>query len=563
MQRHLSEFLSLALLCSVAWSQTALDTSVLAPLNPEDDSLELRKLPEPIFHLDEDEPEMTLPDLSQSTDRLPQLLRDVKVYLTDALIADTYQDTLEVVYILDRIFELLAEADQSGEKTPEEDDEFSRFETALVDVYTNRLQTLNSADVPVTADQLRSEVSDWVAPLEVELGDSKYTVVDDREGHIPLVRNARVDQFIEFFQTKRRPEFEIWLTRYMRYRETVRTILKEHDLPEELEFLALIESGMNPRAYSRASASGMWQFIYSTGKKYGLNRNWYVDERRDPVKATHAACEYIKDLYAEFDDWYLSLAAYNSGAGRVRRGIQLHNTRDFWQLRSLPRETRDYIPYFLAAALICRNPEQYGFTLPEVEPLAYDEVELEKSADLNVLAKCCGISVNKLRDLNPELRQSATPSEGIYFLKIPKGSTNSFLEAFNALPDDQRFAPQYIVHRVRRGESLWTISRKYHVSIHDVAAVNKIKNRHRIQIGQKLTIPIQDVRSLTKARPTSTGSGPPGMKKVVYTVRKGDTLGEIAENYHTRASSIRRWNGLRYRQYIYPGQKLILWVSSS
>ncbi|MFQ6613488.1 MAG: LysM peptidoglycan-binding domain-containing protein [Fidelibacterota bacterium] len=563
MQRHLSEFLSLALLCSFIWPQVNPDTSVLAPLGPGEDTLELRTFPDPVLPLHDDEADLTQPDPAQPADRLPQLLRDVKVFLTDALIADTYKDTLEVVYILDRIFELLAEADQSGEMTPDEEDEFSRFETTLVDVYTNRLQTLNSTDVPVTADQLRSEVSDWVTPLEVELGDSKYTVVDDREGHIPLVRNARVDQFIEFFQTKRRPEFEIWLTRYMRYRETVRTILKEHGLPEELEFLALIESGMNPRAYSRASASGMWQFIYSTGKKYGLNRNWYVDERRDPVKATHAACEYIQDLYDEFDDWYLALAAYNSGAGRVRRGILLHNTRDFWQLRSLPRETQDYIPYFLAAALICRNPEQYGFTLPDVTPLAYDEVELEKSADLNILAKCCGISVNALRDLNPELRQSATPAEGIYFLKIPPGSTNSFLEAFNALPDDQRFAPQYIVHRVRRGESLWTISRKYHVSIHDVAAVNKIKNRHRIQIGQKLTIPIQDVRSFSSAAVSGNRSAPPGKKKVVYTVKRGDTLGQIAENYHTRASNIRRWNGLRYRQYIYPGQKLVLWVPSS
>ncbi|RMF07105.1 MAG: LysM peptidoglycan-binding domain-containing protein, partial [Candidatus Neomarinimicrobiota bacterium] len=436
------------------------------------------------------------------------------------------------------------------------------FEDALIDVYTQDLKTVQATDVGITADQLRSEVSEWVTPVEVELGESKYTVVDDREGHIPLIINSQVQQFIEFFQTKRRDEFERWLTRYMKYRDVVRTILKEHGLPEELEFLALIESGMNPKAYSRANASGMWQFMYFTGKKYGLKRTWYVDERRDPVKATHAACEYIKDLYAEFDDWYLTLAAYNSGEGRIRRGIQLHNTRDFWQLRSLPRETRNYIPYFLAAALICRNPEQYGFTLPQVEPYAYDEVELEKSADLNVLARCCGISVNELRDLNPELRQSATPANSIYFLKIPHGKTREFLAAYQALPDEERFAPQYIVHRVRRGESLWTISRKYHVSIHDLAAVNKIKNRHRIQVGQKLTIPISSPRTSGRSA-VAQSQGPPGTQKIIYTVKKGDTLGQIAEDYHTRASYIRRWNGLRYREYIYPGQKLVLWVKSS
>ena len=561
MQRRLSEFITVALLCTIGWSQTELDTSALAPYNQGEDTLELRRSEEPVLPLSDSED--VSPDTSsdQPTDRLPQLLRDVKVYLADALIADTHDDTLEVVYVLDRIFELLTEADQSGEKTPEEKDEFDRFESTLADVYTNRLNTLESSDVPISADQIRTEVSEMVEPVEIQMGDSKYTVVDDRDGHIPLVRNARIDQFINYFQTRRRSEFESWLVRYQEYHNMIQDILEKNGLPDELEFLALIESGMNPKAYSRASATGMWQFVYSTGKHYGLDRTWYVDERRDPVKATRAACQYLKDLYSEFDDWYLTLAAYNSGEGRVRRGMQLHNTRDFWQLRSLPRETRDYIPYFLAAAIICRHPDQYGFSMPKVEPYSYDEVTLEKSADLNVLARCCGISVKELRNLNPELRQSATPSDGSYTLKVPRGTSDSFLAAYNGLPNDQRFAPQYIVHRVRRGESLWTISHRYHVSIHDLAAVNKIRNRHRIQIGQKLTIPIH--AGGTNATLVGSSQGPPGTKRLVYTVKRGDTLGQIAEDYNTRASSIRRWNGLRYRQYIYPGQKLVLWITSS
>ena len=161
-------------------------------------------------------------------------------------------------------------------------------------------------------------------------------------------------------------------------------------MPEELMVLAMIESGLNPKAYSRANASGMWQFIYSTGKNYGLKRDWYIDERRDIIKATHAACEYLKDLNEQFDNWYLALAAYNCGAGRVSRASRLHQTYDFWQMHSLPRESRNYIPYYLAAAIIAKSPENYGFEVPKVKPFEYEEVVLENSADLAVLARVAG-----------------------------------------------------------------------------------------------------------------------------------------------------------------------------
>ena len=490
-----------------------------------------------------------------SVNRLPQLLQDVKVLLTEAMIADVHKDTLEVIYYLDRIYDLLGEADQLGEKTAEDQEEFDRFIASLNDIYTQRLTTLDLTDAPITAAFARQMIEDISVPVEMEMGNTKFIVVDDRDGHIPLVRTTTVDQFINYFKTKGKKQFQIWLDRKHEYGGLINEILTEQELPEELVNLAMIESGLNPKAFSRASAAGIWQFIYSTGKLYDLKRDWYVDERRDPIKSTYAASAHLKDLFEEFDHWYLALAAYNSGSGRVHRAMRLHQTSDFWQLHTLPRETRNYIPYYLAAAIIARNPEEYGFetySKKRKAPFEFDTVELEKSADLSVLARSAGTSLKTMQYYNPELRQSATPQNGPYTLRIPKGTANKFTANFNALPEVQRFAPQYIVHKVRRGESLSTISKKYKVSIHDVAAVNKIRNRHKISIGQKLTIPIRGAYA--------SHDGPPGHIKVVYTVRKGDTLGHIAEDYGTRTGKIRRWNNLAYGQYIYPGQKLVLWV---
>ena len=189
-----------------------------------------------------------------------------------------------------------------------------------------------------------------------------------------------------------------------------RPILEEYDLPEELIVVSMIESGFDPKAVSRAKAVGLWQFMYLTGKQYGLERNWYIDERQDPEKSTKAAAKYFKDLYKQFDDWYLVLAAYNTGPGRVNRALKLHETSDYWQLYSLPKDTKNYIPYFLSSAIILRNPEKYGFKIPKSNPLKYDEVIIEKSADLTILAKAAGTKRSTIQRLNPELRQPATPS---------------------------------------------------------------------------------------------------------------------------------------------------------
>ena len=497
--------------------------------------------------------------VDESRNRFPQIIQDVKVLLADVIIADNHRDTLEVIFNLSRIYDLLMEADQIGDMNQEDQDEFERFEKSFLDIYTHKLETIQSSDAPVTAERFRREITEVIEPLEIEMGETKFTVVDDRDGHIPLVRNKQVDQFITYFTTaKGRKQFEIWLKRREEYKNLILPILKENELPEELFILAMIESGLNPKAYSRANASGMWQFIYSTGKKYGLKRDWYIDERRDPVKSTKAACAFLRYLYTQFDNWYLTLAAYNAGEGRILRASRLHQTYDFWQMHSLPRDTRNYIPYYLAAAIIAKDPDAYGFKVPKAAPFEYDEFVLEHSADLAVLARVAGISVKTIRKYNPELRQSASPAEGSYLLKLPKGKIDHFVTAWNLIPESERFAPQFLIHRVKYGESLWTISRKFGVSIHDIASVNKIRNRHKIRVGTKLKVP---VGGGNRVWGTGDNGGPSGHYKVVYKVKRGDTLGQIAEDYGTRASKIRRWNILKYgSQLIYPGQKLIIWV---
>ncbi len=492
--------------------------------------------------------------IDDTRNRFPEILRDAKLLMSETVISDFNKDTLEVAFLLSRIFELLMEADQIGEMNLEDKEEFDRFNRTFKDLYRHKLVTVQDINTPVMAEKIRHDITEVV---EIEMGETKLTLVDDRDGGIPLVRNKQVDQFINYFQTKGRKQFEIWLKRYVQYKDLILPILKEHEMPEEFIYLAMIESGLNPKAYSRANASGMWQFIYATGKRYGLSRDWYRDERRDPVKATHAACKYLKDLNNLFDNWYLTLAAYNCGEGRVLRASKLHQTYDFWQMQSLPRETRNYIPYFLSAAIIARTPEAYGFTIPNAEPFSFEEVVLEKSADIAVLARVAGIKPKVLRDYNPELRQSATPSDGPYTLKLPLGKKDGFTTAWNAIPENERFAPQFVMHRVRYGESLWTISKKYGVSIHDLAAVNKIRNRNKVRVGQKLKVPLKGGRVWGNGE----NGGPPGHSKQIYKVKRGDTLGQIAEDFGTRANKIRRWNNMKYGSHlIHPGQKLVIWV---
>ncbi|MEO2055807.1 MAG: LysM peptidoglycan-binding domain-containing protein [Nitrospira sp.] len=361
---------------------------------------------------------------------------------------------------------------------------------------------------------------------------------------IPIIQNKAVDKYILLFQTRLRKNFEKWLVRSGRYVPMMREILREHDLPQDLVYLALIESGFNPKAFSRARASGPWQFISATGKNYGLRINRWIDERRDPVKSTHAAAKYLKDLYRMFDTWPLAMASYNAGEGRIRRALRKTRTKDFWELRKtrrIHRETRNYVPKFMAAILIAKDPEKYGFHVKYEEPVPHEEVIIRQVTYLSSIAKASNISLKELKTFNPELKRSITPPNlSIYRLKLPVGRKEIFLANFSPEKEKKVVIGKTFKHRVRRGETVSSIARKYGVSMQALFVANSLSRRGFIRAGQRLTI--------------SNGFDDTD----IHHVRRGESLSTIARKYRVSLRRLLQVNHLRKTSVIQPGQALVV-----
>lgn len=394
---------------------------------------------------------------------------------------------------------------------------------------------------------------------------------------VPLFQNSQVNRHLVYY-TLRRPEvMETWRERAEVYKPMMDKIFAEEGLPPELVYLAYIESGINPTARSWASAVGMWQFIAATGRVYGLEVNWWVDERRDPEKATRAAARHLKDLHNIWGDWHLALANYNISPRGLNRAIRrAGGVKDYWAAYPyLPRETRGYVPGFIATTLINMSPEEFGFQKRYgQEPYAYDLVEVDGLMPLDALAAAINISTDELKRLNPELLRWATPPGNKYSLKIPVGMKNDFLAAYDDIPKES--ANQSItMHTVRSGESIGLIARKYGTTVSGIFASNENLST-TIYPGQVLAVPLPagSTAQLSASRPSNQRNGvtttrssnrtvnvPANSSSLTYKVKTGDTIGHIAEWYDVRAWQVRSWNGIGNT--IRVGQNLKVYVPNN
>lgn len=391
---------------------------------------------------------------------------------------------------------------------------------------------------------------------------------------IPIEINEDVIAYIRFFQGRGRNWYQKWLARAELWVPLMRPILADEGVPLDLVYLAMIESGFSPYAYSWAGASGFWQFMSPTGKRFGLRDDFWVDERRDPVLSTRAAAKYLKTLHREFDDWYLAWASYNAGEGKMRRAIRMYETRDFWELTRaghyLRKETKHYVPKLIAAAIIAKHLDRFGFAQPATPPaFEFDVVEVADATDVGVIARAAGVDVKQVQDLNQHLRRWCTPparqGRG-YPVKLPKGTRDQFLAEYAKIAPSERLT--YRRYQVKKGDTLGHIAKKYSMPMDAIMNLNGIRNVRHLRIGQDLIIPVSTrLASNHPDQPTTTTnkraarttrqatssrrlaqdversvSAPAGSQR--YVVRKGDTLWSIAQKFGVEVQALKKWNGL-------------------
>ena len=369
---------------------------------------------------------------------------------------------------------------------------------------------------------------------------------------IPIEINDRVVAWMEYFQGPGRKHFQRYMERSGRYVPLMQEILKKNGMPADLIYIAMIESGFNTQARSWANAVGPWQFIGATGRRYGMRIDSHVDERRDPYRSTQAAVDYFRDLYGEFKDWYLAMAGYNAGEGTVRRAIASTGSRNFWEIAAdrsaLRPETRDYVPKFIAAAIMAKTPERFGFEKVDYRaPFDFDVAQVETQTDLGVVAKCAGVSEDDIVDLNPHLIRGATPpGERNYQIRLPRGTQKAFKERYAALPPDERIT--VVRYEVRKGDTLSRVARRYGVSQANLAAANGLNRKHQhLKVGSVLTIPSGSSAAYASASDegSSREARSSSKKSVTHRVKKGETVGSIARRYGVSSSQLMAWNNIR------------------
>jgi peptidoglycan lytic transglycosylase D len=506
----------------------------------------------------------TTPDRTRR-ESVPQHVREVREQMEEAYQAglEAYQAGRfdEAKEHFDRAVDLVLSSDVNLDEQPALKKAFDEIVRNIADMDAD----LYSRDSEPDGQEDRSpldelkDISTYLPPEEAEKERQKIQQVVGKISYdIPVVLNPRVLAYIEAFQTRLRDEFEAGLKRSGAYLPMIKKIFREQGLPEDLAYMAHQESAFKLNAYSRARAKGMWQFMSFTGRKYGLRTDMWVDERSDFEKATRAAATYLKELYARYGDWYLAMAAYNAGEGKIDRALALSHARDYWTLtktRYIRTETKWYVAAILASILIDKSPEDYGFSVDLDPELQWDTVTIDKATDLQVIAEAAGSPLGTLRALNPELRGLVTPpNRDTYALRVPDGSKGDVQAKLESLPDEQRVS--WTLYEVRPGETFSFIARKHGVPVRAVLDANPGFAGKRLRRGMVLNIPISKSTPQVSLAAASEDPTFDMGEKIVHRVRKGETLQQIAARYRTTIANLRRWNNLNGST-IHAGQRLV------
>jgi membrane-bound lytic murein transglycosylase D len=356
---------------------------------------------------------------------------------------------------------------------------------------------------------------------------------------LPLMMTDQVAGYITYFSGRGRGVFERAFARSGRYHDMIVSTLKEEGVPQDLMYLAQAESGFHPMAVSRAGARGIWQFMASRGVGYGLHHTMWVDDRQDPEKSTRAAARHLKDLYNQFGDWYLAMAAYNSGPGTVQAAVKRTGYADFWELYQrnvLPKETRNYVPIILAVTIMTKNPSQYGLDdVVKDQPEDFDTLTINYPVDLRLVAECINSTPAELQDLNPSLLRLTTPHEGKFELHLPAGTKDDYQNTIATIPTDMRLWWRF--HTVHAGDTLASLARNYHTTAKSISEANHL-DATELEADAKLVIPV------TPGKHPVSDTATYAKRITRYKVRKGDTLETVAENFGISPVMVRRWNGI-------------------
>lgn len=407
--------------------------------------------------------------------------------------------------------------------------------------------------------QALSEAGQWEQETTVP---AEPMIPKKVEYDFPVVMNKQVEAYIELFKTRQHKIFSRWLARSTRYLPYMQAELEKAGLPQDLAYLSMIESGFNQRAYSRARAVGLWQFMSATGRQYNLAINGYIDERRDMEKSTTAAIAFLSDLYKEFGDWHLSVAAYNAGPGKVRSGMRRHGVSTFWDLaqkKHLHLETKRYVPKLIAAIIISKEPEKYGFTnIKYADPLEYESLEVGPGLSLDAVALIAGCKIKVIKELNPELRTGKTPlNKSEYYVKIPPGNLTLAQKNIDRL--HRYVSTGYRTHTIKKADTVRSICKKYNINTTTLLKVNNLRSQ-RLIAGTNLRIPYSTVKYQLLPEGDSQQLAAYKDNLILHKIRNGETISKIATRYSVPEEMIVSWNGLKSVHRIRAGQQLALYI---